>query len=116
VVKLVKLVEVLGKFETPGSKDRKRKLDFQAAIENRTAEFQGLGIEMNHRYISDAVFLPDRGRPLPRDKVRAHQIITYPASISGSEHNLAPQRSALVIAEEHEENSMVDMTEEEFGL
>lgn len=72
--------EILAEFEDQGEKGRKRRQAFQAAIENTTTEFHGLGIEMNQHYVSDAVYLADQGPapPLPEDKVRTHQITTYP--------------------------------------
>ncbi|AEO64796.1 51083f41-8a33-4bd5-ba32-db8dc417c4e2 [Thermothielavioides terrestris] len=72
--------EILAEFDDPGEKGRKRRQDFQRAIETTTTEFHGLGIEMNQRYVSAAVYLADQGPPPPppEDKVRTHQITTYP--------------------------------------
>ncbi|KAH6842198.1 FAD binding domain-containing protein [Chaetomium sp. MPI-CAGE-AT-0009] len=77
-----KRLEILAEFDDQGEKGRKRRRDFQQAIENTTTEFHGLGIEMNQRYNSDAVYLADQGPPpvLPEGacKVKTHQITTYP--------------------------------------
>ncbi len=73
-------LEILAEFEDEGEKGRKRRQDFQAAIEKTTTEFHGLGIEMNQRYASSAVYLADQGSapPPPEDKIKTHQITTYP--------------------------------------
>lgn len=77
-----KRLEILAEFDDPGEKGRQRRKQFQAAIETTTTEFHGLGIEMNQRYISDAVHLVDQGpQPeLPEGacKVKTHHITTYP--------------------------------------
>lgn len=72
--------EILAEFDDPGEKGRKRRQAFQQAIENTTTEFHGLGIEMNQRYISNAVYQADQGSPPPppQDPVKTHQITTYP--------------------------------------
>ncbi|KXX81605.1 Phenol 2-monooxygenase [Madurella mycetomatis] len=72
--------EILAEFDDPGEKGRKRRQAFQQAIENTTTEFHGLGIEMNQRYISNAVYQADQGLPPPppQDPVKTHQITTYP--------------------------------------
>ncbi|KAJ9665023.1 hypothetical protein H2201_004888 [Coniosporium apollinis] len=64
------------------SEGRKRRARLQAAIEGTAHEFLGLGIEMNQRYESSAVYLADEGPrpPLPVDPVLEHQITTYPGS------------------------------------
>jgi hypothetical protein len=77
-----KRLEILAEFDDQGEKGQKRRRDFQEAIENTTTEFHGLGIEMNQRYNSDAVYLADQSPPpvLPEGacKVKTHQITTYP--------------------------------------
>lgn len=72
--------KMMDEFDDPGPKGRKKRQEFQEGIENTTTEFQGLGIEMNQRYTSDAVYLDDEGPapPLPQDAVRQLQISTYP--------------------------------------
>lgn len=59
-----------------------RRARFQAAIEGTAREFHGVGVEMNQRYVSAAVFLDDeKPRPdLPADPVLDHEITTYPGS------------------------------------
>ncbi|KAK4096960.1 hypothetical protein N658DRAFT_489582 [Parathielavia hyrcaniae] len=75
-----KRLEILAEYDDPGEKGRSRRQAFQAAIEKTTTEFHGLGIEMNQGYVSDAVYLHDEGPPPPPpvDRVRTHQITTYP--------------------------------------
>lgn len=72
--------KILAEFDDPGPKGRKRRQDFQKGIEATTTEFHGLGIEMNQRYFSNAVYQDDEGPPppLPEDSVKEHQISTYP--------------------------------------
>lgn len=73
--------KVLEEFDDPGPKGRKRRQDFQKGIENTSTEFHGLGIEMNQRYESSAVYLEDEGAappPLPQDAVKQYLISTYP--------------------------------------
>ncbi|QSZ32490.1 hypothetical protein DSL72_002068 [Monilinia vaccinii-corymbosi] len=60
-----------------------RRARFQAAIEGTAHEFHGLGIEMDQRYESSAVFLADEKKPrppLPADPVLEHVVTTYPGS------------------------------------
>ncbi|KAF7882770.1 uncharacterized protein EAF02_006133 [Botrytis sinoallii] len=59
-----------------------RRARFQAAIEGTAREFHGVGIEMNERYESSAIYLADeKPRPaLPADPVLEHEITTYPGS------------------------------------
>ncbi|AEO59468.1 hypothetical protein MYCTH_2128527 [Thermothelomyces thermophilus ATCC 42464] len=80
---LNKRLEILAELDDPGEKGRKRRQEFQAAIETTTTEFHGLGIEMNQHYVSDAVYLADEAGPPPAlpegaCKVKTHQITTYP--------------------------------------
>lgn len=65
---------------TPEGKARRAKL--QAAIKGTAHEFHGVGVEMNQRYESKAVYLEDESpRPsLPSDPVLEHEITTYPGS------------------------------------
>ena len=65
---------------TPEGIARREKL--QAAIQGTSHEFHGVGIEMNQRYESDAIFLDDEAPrpPLPSDPVIEHEITTYPGS------------------------------------
>lgn len=78
-----KRLEILAELDDPGEKGRKRREEFQAAIETTTTEFHGLGIEMNQHYASDAVYVADEAGPPPTlpegaCKVKTHQITTYP--------------------------------------
>jgi 2-polyprenyl-6-methoxyphenol hydroxylase-like FAD-dependent oxidoreductase len=72
--------EILAEFEDLGERGRRRRQDFQKGIENTATEFHGLGIEMNQRYVSDAVYLADEC-PAPEhldDEVKEHHISTRP--------------------------------------
>lgn len=63
-----------------GKKRRKRLRD---AVDYTAHEFGGIGIEMNQRYESGAVYLKDEKearRPPPDDEVLQYQISTYPGS------------------------------------
>ncbi|CAD6448872.1 7b47a3f9-9fe4-4e3e-b8f1-d79bb70e73c3 [Sclerotinia trifoliorum] len=59
-----------------------RRARFQAAIETTAHEYHGVGIEMNQRYESSAIFASDeKPRPsLPRDPILEHEITTYPGN------------------------------------
>lgn len=59
-----------------------RRARFRAAIEQTSHEFHGLGIEMNQRYESSAVFLEDEQSrlPLSADSDLGYEITTYPGS------------------------------------
>ncbi|KAL3426597.1 2,4-dichlorophenol 6-monooxygenase [Phlyctema vagabunda] len=59
-----------------------RRAKFQSAIECTAHEFHGVGVEMNQRYDSSAVYLADEGPrpPLPDDSVLEHEITTFPGS------------------------------------
>ena len=65
---------------TPEGVARRAKL--QEAIKGTSHEFHGLGVEMNQRYVSRAIYLEDESSrpPLPEDPVLEHQITTYPGS------------------------------------
>lgn len=73
--------EIIAEFDDPGEAGKKRRADFQKGIEQTSTEFHGLGIEMNQRYFSDAVYTDDEDGPmppLPDDKIKENQISTYP--------------------------------------
>lgn len=79
--------KMLAEFDDPGPVGRKKRAAFQRGIEETTSEFQGLGIEMNQRYESPAVYLADEEvaaggaggpPPLPQDPVKHLLISTYP--------------------------------------
>jgi hypothetical protein len=65
---------------TPEGATRRAKL--HAAIKGTAHEFHGVGVEMNQRYESQAVYLSDEEPrpPLPADPVLEHEITTYPGS------------------------------------
>lgn len=60
----------------------KRRAELQEAVKGTSHEFHGVGVEMNQRYNSKAVFLEEEGPrpPLPADAVLEHEITTYPGS------------------------------------
>lgn len=70
--------------DDPGPVGRARRAAFRQGIEATTREFQGLGIEMNQRYLADgdAVYRddepPEAAPPLPADPVKELLIGTYP--------------------------------------
>ncbi|KAK0732911.1 FAD binding domain-containing protein [Lasiosphaeria miniovina] len=72
--------QILAEFDEPGENGQARRRGFQRAIENTSTEFHGLGIEMNQRYFSNAVFQADQGAPPPppEDAVRTYQMTTFP--------------------------------------
>jgi hypothetical protein len=77
---VLKRREILAEFEDLGESGRRRRREFQKGIENTATEFHGLGIEMNQRYVSDAVCLADEG-PAPEgleQEVKEHHISTRP--------------------------------------
>ena len=66
---------------SPAAAARRAKL--QKAVEGTAREYHGLGIEMNQRYESKAVYVADEEAPrppLPEDPVLFHEITTYPGS------------------------------------
>lgn len=65
---------------TPEGVARRQRL--QKAVNNTAHEFHGVGVEMNQRYTSSAIYVADEGPrpPLPEDPVLEHQITTYPGS------------------------------------
>ena len=76
--------EILAEFDDPGPKGRQRRAAFQRGIENTATEFHGLGVEMNQRYASHAVYLADETGPPPLPdegkEVKQHVITTYPGA------------------------------------
>ena len=77
-------MEVFNELSSPTSAGRARRKRLNEAIEGTAHEFHGIGVEMNHRYISDAVVLDEeenakREPPAwPDDKVLHHRASTYP--------------------------------------
>jgi len=63
-------------------KGRERRIDFQKAIEGTEHEYQGLGIEMNQRYVSKGVYQSDQGEApkINVDPVLYHVPTTYPGA------------------------------------
>lgn len=61
---------------------RQRRKDFFRSIQGTRYEFQGVGIEMNQRYVSGAVYQADQGEmpPLKGDPILDHTRSTYPGS------------------------------------
>lgn len=62
---------------------RTRRKRLQEAVAYTAHEFGGIGIEMNQRYDSGAIYLKDEKearRPPPEDEVLEYQISTYPGS------------------------------------
>ncbi|KAK5061390.1 hypothetical protein LTR84_007932 [Exophiala bonariae] len=61
---------------------RQRRKDFFKSIQGTRYEFHGLGIEMNQRYASGAVYRADQGAmpPLKGDPILDHTRSTYPGS------------------------------------
>lgn len=73
---------MLSELSEDSSAGQSRRAKFRSAIEQITHEYSGLGMEMNHRYNSGAVFQKDEGPwpPLPKDSIFYHQTMTYPGS------------------------------------
>lgn len=76
--------EILAEFDEPGPKGQARREAFQKGVANTATEFHGLGVEMNQRYASSAVYLADETGPAPlpaeEHKVKQHVITTYPGA------------------------------------
>lgn len=67
----------------PGEAGRRRREQLREAVKYTEHEFGGIGIEMNQRYESGAVYLKDEKearRPPPDDPVLQYQLSTYPGS------------------------------------
>lgn len=79
-----KRMKILNSLKEANPEARERRKRLNAAVEGTSHEFHGLGVEMNHRYESDAVYLDDevaagRSKPeWPQDPILHHQISTYP--------------------------------------
>jgi 2-polyprenyl-6-methoxyphenol hydroxylase-like FAD-dependent oxidoreductase len=74
---------VMEELKAPTKAGRSRRKVLNDAIDGTAHEFHGIGVEMNHRYVSDAVVLDDEtGEPpqWPEDKVLYHLPSTYPGS------------------------------------
>ncbi|KAF2847887.1 hypothetical protein T440DRAFT_509901 [Plenodomus tracheiphilus IPT5] len=60
-----------------------RRANLRAAVKGTEREFHAVGVEMNQRYVSDAVYLADEKSerpPLPSDPVLYREITTFPGS------------------------------------
>lgn len=67
----------------PTEAGRLRRMKLQEAVKYTEHEFGGIGIEMNQRYESGAVYFKDETaaqRPPPDDPVLQYQLSTYPGS------------------------------------
>lgn len=75
-------IAAFAELRTPTPGGAKRRAALREAIQGTEREFHGVGVEMNQRYVSDAVYLDDEGPrpPLPSDPVLHHEITTYPGS------------------------------------
>lgn len=77
-------MKILDSLKTASPEARERRKRINAAIEGTSHEFHGLGVEMNHRYESSAVYLDDEikaGTPKPEwpeDPILHHKASTYP--------------------------------------
>ncbi|KAF2180248.1 hypothetical protein K469DRAFT_753481 [Zopfia rhizophila CBS 207.26] len=60
----------------------KRRAQLMEGVKGTEHEFHAVGVEMNQRYISKAVYLENEESrpPLPEDPVLHHEITTYPGS------------------------------------
>ncbi|KIX09723.1 uncharacterized protein Z518_00804 [Rhinocladiella mackenziei CBS 650.93] len=79
-----KRMEVFNFLKSPSPEARERRKRVNIAIEGTSHEFHGIGVEMNHRYESPAVYLKDeikagRAKPeWPEDAILHHKVSTYP--------------------------------------
>jgi 2-polyprenyl-6-methoxyphenol hydroxylase-like FAD-dependent oxidoreductase len=74
---------VLAELKASTKAGRARRKLLNDAIDGTAHEFHGIGVEMNHRYTSDAVYVDDETEPAPQwpeDKVLYHRPSTYPGS------------------------------------
>lgn len=72
----------LEELRSPTKEGRARRLRLEKGIQGTAHEFHALGVEMNQRYESNAVYTKDEGPwpSLPDDPLMIHEIITYPGS------------------------------------
>ena len=76
-------MKTLNELSAPTPSGRARRKFLNEAIEGTAHEFHGIGVEMNHRYVSDGIILDDeQDSPpeWPEDKVLHHKTSTYPGS------------------------------------
>ncbi|KAH6999263.1 hypothetical protein BKA56DRAFT_650368 [Ilyonectria sp. MPI-CAGE-AT-0026] len=81
VERLSGLQNQLSKLSTASEEGRKARYDLRTALENTCYELKGIGIELNQRYASSAVYLEDEGEPpvLEEPRLRYYKS-TYPGS------------------------------------
>lgn len=79
-------MHAFNELKSTSASGRERRKRLNEAIEGTAHEFHGIGVEMNHRYTSDAVFLDDETKASrlppewPEDAVLHHRSSTYPGS------------------------------------
>ena len=75
-------VAALAELSANNAAGRQRRKEFFRDVKRTRYEFQGLGIEMNQRYHSGAVYQADHGAmpPLKGDPILDHTRSTYPGS------------------------------------
>jgi 2-polyprenyl-6-methoxyphenol hydroxylase-like FAD-dependent oxidoreductase len=74
---------VMAELKAPTKAGRTRRKVLNDAIDGTAHEFHGIGVEMNHRYVSDAIVRDDETEEPPQwpaDKVLYHLPSTYPGS------------------------------------
>lgn len=74
---------VMEELRSPTKAGRIRRKRLNDAIDGTAHEFHGIGVEMNHRYTSDAIVTDDEPGPpptWPEDSVLHHLVSTYPGS------------------------------------
>lgn len=74
--------EAFAELSEASPKGAARRAQLQAGVAGTEHEFHAVGIEMNQRYESSAIYLFDEAPrpPLPEDPVLQHEITTYPGS------------------------------------
>jgi hypothetical protein len=69
--------------KAPTKEGLERRKRLREAVQGTSHEFHGLGIEMNQRYESGAIYVADEKKarpPLPDDAILEHEVTTYPGS------------------------------------
>jgi hypothetical protein len=71
---------ILTTFNSTNECARRKRQEWQKAFEQTKTEFHGLGIEMNQRYASSAVFIAEEkgATPMPPDPISLYQMTTFP--------------------------------------
>lgn len=72
--------KILATFKSTDETGRRKRQEWQKALEETKTEFLGLGIEMNQRYASSAIFKAEEGgaTPMPPDPISHYQMTTFP--------------------------------------